>query len=164
MSDLRQMSKGRLIAWIRKTNSFNSSSPGRHGHHFAENICKCIFLNENVFISIKISLKFIPNGPISNRVSIGSDYGLAPHRRQAIIWTNADPIHWLICAAQGGGELMVFDINVWILFPKSQIIQLNSSGTNRIVSEMVVPSRQVMCSFSPSGSRGHVLRLWTAPL
>ena len=27
---------------------------------------KCIFLNENVVISIKISLKFIPKGPINN--------------------------------------------------------------------------------------------------
>ena len=25
--------------------------------------------------------------------SIGSDNGLVPYRRQAIIWTNADPIH-----------------------------------------------------------------------
>ena len=27
---------------------------------------KCIFLNENVWISIKISLKFIPNDPVNN--------------------------------------------------------------------------------------------------
>ena len=27
---------------------------------------KCIFLNENVWISIKISLKFVPKGPINN--------------------------------------------------------------------------------------------------
>ena len=27
--------------------------------------------------------------------------GLAPNRRQAIIWTNADPIHWRIYAALG---------------------------------------------------------------
>ena len=28
-----------------------------------------------------------------------------PNRRQAIIWTNADPIHWHIYAALGGDEL-----------------------------------------------------------
>ena len=33
--------------------------------------------------------------------SIGLDNGLAPNRRQAIIWTNADPIHWRIYAALG---------------------------------------------------------------
>ena len=39
----------------------------RHnGHHFVDNIFKCILLNENVQISIKISLKFVPNGHIKN--------------------------------------------------------------------------------------------------
>ena len=33
--------------------------------------------------------------------SIGSDDGLAPIRRQALIWTNADPVHWRIYAALG---------------------------------------------------------------
>ena len=37
--------------------------------------------------------------------SIGLDNGLAPNRRQAIIWTNADPIIWRIYAALGGDEL-----------------------------------------------------------
>ena len=36
--------------------------------------------------------------------SIGSDDGLAPTRRQAIIWTIADPIHWRMYAALWGGE------------------------------------------------------------
>ena len=31
-----------------------------------DNIFKCIFLNENVWISIKISLKFVLKGPINN--------------------------------------------------------------------------------------------------
>ena len=30
----------------------------------ADNYFKCIFLNENVWISIQISLKFVPNGTI----------------------------------------------------------------------------------------------------
>ena len=38
----------------------------QNGRHFADDIFKCIFLNENVLISIKISLKFIPKGPINN--------------------------------------------------------------------------------------------------
>ena len=40
--------------------------PRRNRRHFADDIFKCIFLNENVLISIKISLKFIPKGPINN--------------------------------------------------------------------------------------------------
>ena len=37
-----------------------------NGRHFAGDIFKCIFLNENVWIPIKISLKFVPKGPINN--------------------------------------------------------------------------------------------------
>ena len=40
--------------------------PRQNGHHFLDDIFKCIFLNENVWISIKISLKFVPKGPINN--------------------------------------------------------------------------------------------------
>ena len=36
---------------------------------------------------------------------MGLDNGLVPFRRQAIIWTNAEPIHWRIYAALGGDEL-----------------------------------------------------------
>ena len=40
-------------------------------------------------------------GPIN---SSGLDNGLAPNRRQAIIWTKADPIHRRLFAALGGDE------------------------------------------------------------
>ena len=36
------------------------------GRHFADDIFKCIFLNENVWIPIKISMKFVPGGRINN--------------------------------------------------------------------------------------------------
>ena len=45
---------------------FISSRPRRNRRHFADDIFKCIFLNENVLISIKISLKFVPKGQINN--------------------------------------------------------------------------------------------------
>ena len=35
-------------------------------HHFADDIFKCIFLNENVWISLQISLKFVRNVQINN--------------------------------------------------------------------------------------------------
>ena len=44
----------------------NTLKPRQSGCHFTDDILKCIFLNEVVLISIKISLKFIPKGPISN--------------------------------------------------------------------------------------------------
>ena len=36
------------------------------GRYFAEDVLKCIFFNENVWISLKIPLKFVPRGPINN--------------------------------------------------------------------------------------------------
>ena len=89
----------------------NSSIPGQNDRHFADIIFKRILLNKDISISIKASLKFIPNGPISNipaliQVNIGSDNGLAPTRRQAIIWTNVNPIDWRIFAALGRYELI----------------------------------------------------------
>ena len=44
----------------------NTLKPIRNGHHFADSIFKCIFLIENVWISIKISKKFVPKYPINN--------------------------------------------------------------------------------------------------
>ena len=36
----------------------------------ADDIFKCIFLNENVRILIKISLKFVPKDPIDNKSAL----------------------------------------------------------------------------------------------
>ena len=44
----------------------NTLRPRQDGGHLPDNISKCIFLNENVWISIKISLKFLPKGPVNN--------------------------------------------------------------------------------------------------
>ena len=46
--------------------SVNTLGPRQNGSHFADDICKGIFLNENVWIPIKISLKFVSQGPINN--------------------------------------------------------------------------------------------------
>ena len=44
----------------------NTLRPRQNGRHFPEDIFKCIFLNESIWISIKISLMFVPKGPINN--------------------------------------------------------------------------------------------------
>ena len=46
--------------------SINTLRPRQNRRHFADDIFKCIFLNENVWILIKNSLKFVPKGPINN--------------------------------------------------------------------------------------------------
>ena len=45
--------------------SLNTLRPRRNERHLADDIFKCIFLNENVWIAIEISLKFVPKGPIN---------------------------------------------------------------------------------------------------
>ena len=45
---------------------FYSLRPRQNGRHFADDIFKYIFLNENVWIPIKISLNFLPKGRINN--------------------------------------------------------------------------------------------------
>ena len=54
----------------------------------SQTVFKCIFLKENVWILIKISLKFVRKGPIYSILAFGSYNGLAPFRRRAIIWSN----------------------------------------------------------------------------
>ena len=49
-----------LLTW------FDSPPPGQKGRHFAEDIFRCIFVHEKFYILIKISLKFVPKGPIDN--------------------------------------------------------------------------------------------------
>ena len=71
----------------------------------ADNIFKCIFLNENDRIPIQISVKFVPRSPIDKKGSIGSGNGLVPNRQQAITRTNDDTVHWHIYVALGGVEL-----------------------------------------------------------
>ena len=46
--------------------TFNTLRPRQNGRHFPDDILKWIFLNENVWIPIEMSLKFVPKGQINN--------------------------------------------------------------------------------------------------
>ena len=61
----------------------NSSPPGQNGPHFPDNIFRCLFMNENFYNLIPISLKFVPKGLIDNIQTLVQIK--APHW-QAIIW------------------------------------------------------------------------------
>ena len=51
---------------IVRQQAINTLRPRQSGRRFAEDTFKHIFLNDNVRISIKISLTFVPKGPINN--------------------------------------------------------------------------------------------------
>ena len=67
---------------------FNTLRPRQNGRHFEDDTFKPIFSNENIRISIKISLKFVPEGPINNISALVQKMACRPVRQQAIIWTN----------------------------------------------------------------------------
>ena len=48
----------------------NSSLLGQNGCQLADNIFKCNFVNEKVYILIKISLKFVPKSLIDNNPAL----------------------------------------------------------------------------------------------
>ena len=80
--------RGWLGAVRDKADSLNTLRPRQNGRHFPDDIFKCIFLKENVIILIKISLKFVPYGPINNipalvQIMAWRRPGDKPH----IIWT-----------------------------------------------------------------------------
>ena len=59
---------------------FNTLRPRQNGCHFADDSLKCIFVNENIWIATKISLKFVPKGPINN----------IPALIQIVAWRQSD--------------------------------------------------------------------------
>ena len=68
MSD--QMSFTGFLNTMRPNDRFNTLRPRQNGRRFADDTFKRIFLNENVRISIKISLKFVPKGLINNNPAL----------------------------------------------------------------------------------------------
>ena len=97
----------------------NTLRSRQNGRHFADDIFKCIFWNENVWIHVehvKISLKFVPKGPISNISAFGSDNGLPPSRWDyrdiyASLWLNElmSGFFWANTAYLGTGFLSIHE-------------------------------------------------------
>ena len=59
-----------LVSHKNTDNSLNSSLPGQNGRYFTDDIFKRIFINENIRISIRISLKFVPKGLIDLKAAL----------------------------------------------------------------------------------------------
>ena len=53
-----------------RVENINTLRLTQNDHHFPDNIFKCIFFNENVWISIQISLKFVFKHPINNNTPL----------------------------------------------------------------------------------------------
>ena len=63
---MQNQSYWKCLAVIVGVRSVNTLRPRQDGRHFSGDIFKSIFLNENIQISIKISLNCVPKGSINN--------------------------------------------------------------------------------------------------
>ena len=71
MSVIKKVFPGHgVISSGSKLCNLNTLRPRQNGRRFADDTFKRIFLNENVRISSKISLKFVPKGLIDNNPAL----------------------------------------------------------------------------------------------
>ena len=59
-----------LLTHKKMFTSISTSPPGQNGRHVADDIFRCIFVNEKLCILITISLKFVTKGPIDNNLAL----------------------------------------------------------------------------------------------
>ena len=71
---------------------FNTLRPRENGRHFADYIFKFIFLYEDWFILIQVSLKLVSNGPINNKPALVQI--TVSKKRHAITETNDGLVYW----------------------------------------------------------------------
>ena len=109
----------------------------RNGRHFAD-IFKCIFWNENVWIPIRISRKFVPKGPINN----------IPALVQIMAWRRPD--------AKPLSEPMMISLPTHICVTRPQCVK-SVRGNSHWTSFQSFISRNVCFSFlqRPSVVIGH---------
>ena len=60
----------KMLAILFRPQCINSFPPGQNGCHLTDNVFWCIFRNDKFCILIKISLKFIPKGPIDSNPAL----------------------------------------------------------------------------------------------
>ena len=64
--EIAQLLMMKVTSLMRCSCNLHTLRSRQNGRHFPDDIFKWILLNENVWISIKISLKFVPMGPMNN--------------------------------------------------------------------------------------------------
>ena len=63
---------GSSFKWVTSEHMLviNSSPPWTNDRHFADDIFRCIFVNEKFCILIQISVKFVPKGQIDYKSAL----------------------------------------------------------------------------------------------
>ena len=123
---------------------------------FPDDIFKCIFLNANISILIKFSLKFVCKGPIDYiYTSVGSDNGLTPASNKSLSFCT-------LCLDQSASlrNRKVTSLDMWILHwrrshwcLKSPVTQLDCLF-NRLFRQTSTPAFLALCEGNPSVTDG----------
>ena len=92
------------------------------GHHFPGDNFKCTFVNENVWISIKISLKFVPKGPINSLPALVQIMAWCRSGSKPISSTNDGLVSWCINASLN--ELTFGQVNYLPVFSTGKVVRL----------------------------------------
>ena len=93
-----------IFAFMQYDYEIKSSSPGKMAAISQKIFSDAFSWMKRVLFWLKLHRSFFVRVQLTV-LCIGLDNGSAPNRRQAIIWTKADPIYWRIYAALRGDEL-----------------------------------------------------------
>ena len=117
------------------TDTLNTLRLRRNGRQFADDMFKCIFLIENVWIPIEISLKFVPKGSIVNNPAL---FQIMAWRRpgdkplsETIMVSSLTHIcvtrpHWVNWYMSHSASMNSFLLKIWLCHP-SFIINFSTS-------------------------------------
>ena len=83
----------------------------------ADDNFKCIFLNENDRIPIRISLHFVPKSPINNKPAFVQVMAWRRTGNKPLPELMLTPVYWRIYAALGGDELITSDNGLCLTQP-----------------------------------------------
>ena len=123
----------------------------QNGCYFPGDIFKCILLNENIWISIKISMKFVSKDSINNIPTLVKIMAWCPIRWKAIIWTYDGVAYWRIYASLDPNELN------WFILSTVIICYWELRKTKLHVDVEVPETQLTLCIFKKIYSNTHAL-------
>ena len=131
------------ISDAEKSSNFNTLRPRQDGRHFPDDILKCIFLNENVWISLTISLKCVRKIQINN----------IPSLVQIMAWRRPGdkPL----------SEPMMVSLLTHICVTRSQWVNTNNTADLSLwIHHQRIYNITKTCLRSSSNELKHILGIW----
>ena len=112
--------------------NFNTLRPRQNGRNFPDYFFKCIFMNESTWISIKISLTFVPGGPVNNSPSLVQimAWRLSGHRPLSIMACRLTGVKH-ICVSKLtiiGSDLKQWWLAYWRIYASLGLSELTMRG------------------------------------